>query len=88
MGNSIYACDEHMYKHSLFFTDKEEADCAEQIVRRVFEHAEDVDTLQDDDEQLTFEVRFYTPDKLGELDQVLLLTDTQPCSYAINSESV
>jgi hypothetical protein len=73
------------YRHSLFFSEQQEADTALLIVDEL---VDPFDSFIDEDMDgiTTYEVRFLTEEPLAAFTQRLLARQTQPGTYAFNCQ--
>ena len=77
---------EHPYRHSLFFSTEEEAERVKQIVVEYMEGIFDPFISLDDDERITYELRFYTAIQMPEEDTWDIINMTDPDVYSFNVE--
>ena len=73
-----------MYRHSLFYQCFEDAENAVPLLHRILNADAEIDGVISDDE--CNECRFYTPDKLNDFEQRVVVHQTTPDSYALNCE--
>ena len=73
-----------MYRHSLFYSVEEEAQQAEEILHLILDADAEIDGVIVDPEYI--ECRFYTPDRLRDSAQTVVIHQTQPDAYALNCE--